>query len=102
MNSGGIRPLTPEEQEERRRAIAEIQAPHAGARPRRPPPARAASAMAAGGGGAAAATLELERPATRRRRIDPANPETWGKVGRNAPCPCGSGKKFKHCHGRMS
>ena len=24
----------------------------------------------------------------------------WGKVGRNAPCPCGSGKKFKHCHGK--
>ena len=22
------------------------------------------------------------------------------KVGRNDPCPCGSGKKFKHCHGR--
>ena len=30
---------------------------------------------------------------------DPANPETWGKVGRNEPCPCGSGKKYKHCHG---
>ena len=24
----------------------------------------------------------------------------WGKVGRNSPCPCGSGKKFKNCHGR--
>ncbi len=30
---------------------------------------------------------------------DPANPATWGKVGRNEACPCGSGKKFKHCHG---
>ncbi len=30
---------------------------------------------------------------------DPANPQTWGRVGRNEPCPCGSGKKFKHCHG---
>jgi preprotein translocase subunit SecA len=30
---------------------------------------------------------------------DPDDPATWGKVGRNAPCPCGSGKKFKHCHG---
>ncbi len=28
-------------------------------------------------------------------------PEGWGKVGRNAPCPCGSGKKYKHCHGRL-
>jgi preprotein translocase subunit SecA len=27
--------------------------------------------------------------------------ESWGKVGRNAPCPCGSGKKYKHCHGRL-
>ena len=24
---------------------------------------------------------------------------TWGKVARNAPCPCGSGRKYKHCHG---
>jgi preprotein translocase subunit SecA len=31
---------------------------------------------------------------------DPADPSTWGKVGRNEPCPCGSGRKFKHCHGR--
>jgi preprotein translocase subunit SecA len=27
--------------------------------------------------------------------------ESWGKVGRNSPCPCGSGKKYKHCHGRL-
>ena len=26
----------------------------------------------------------------------------WGKVGRNKPCPCGSGKKYKHCHGRVA
>jgi len=31
--------------------------------------------------------------------FDPANPATWGTVSRNAPCPCGSGRKFKHCHG---
>ena len=31
---------------------------------------------------------------------DPADPRTWGKVPRNAPCPCGSGKKYKHCHGK--
>jgi preprotein translocase subunit SecA len=31
--------------------------------------------------------------------FDPKNPETWGKVARNDDCPCGSGKKFKHCHG---
>ena len=32
--------------------------------------------------------------------IDPHDPSTWGKVSRNALCPCGSGKKYKHCHGR--
>ena len=31
---------------------------------------------------------------------NPKDPTSWGKVGRNEPCPCGSGKKFKHCHGR--
>lgn len=33
--------------------------------------------------------------------FDPHNPNTWGKISRNDPCPCGSGKKFKHCHGRL-
>ena len=32
--------------------------------------------------------------------IDPNNPITWGKVGRNELCPCGSGKKYKNCHGK--
>jgi len=34
--------------------------------------------------------------------VDPGNPASWGKVARNAPCPCGSGKKFKHCHGAIA
>jgi preprotein translocase subunit SecA len=38
-------------------------------------------------------------PATER---DAANPASWGKVGRNESCPCGSGKKYKHCHGRFA
>ena len=33
--------------------------------------------------------------------FDENDPSTWGNPGRNAPCPCGSGKKFKHCHGRL-
>jgi preprotein translocase subunit SecA len=33
---------------------------------------------------------------------DPKNPDTWGKLGRNEACPCGSGKKFKHCHGALA
>jgi len=47
-------------------------------------------AAAAQGGSAAAAGPE----------IDPNDPRTWGKVARNAACPCGSGKKYKHCHGQ--
>ncbi|HMM63072.1 MAG TPA: preprotein translocase subunit SecA [Mesorhizobium sp.] len=50
------------------------------------------------GEGATLAVLEDARlvPADQR---DPKNPSTWGKVGRNEACPCGSGKKYKHCHG---
>ena len=34
--------------------------------------------------------------------LDPNRPETWGKVARNDTCPCGSGKKYKHCHGAFA
>jgi len=34
--------------------------------------------------------------------LDPARPETWGKVGRNEPCPCGSGLRYKQCHGKLA
>jgi preprotein translocase subunit SecA len=54
----------------------------------------------AGGG----ETGVLERPAVRRETasgVDPADPATWHRTPRNAPCPCGSGKKYKHCHGRV-
>ena len=37
-----------------------------------------------------------------RSSRDPNNPASWGKVGRNEDCPCGSGKKYKHCHGRYA
>jgi preprotein translocase subunit SecA len=42
--------------------------------------------------------------ATRQATADvsPEDPSTWGRVQRNAPCPCGSGKKYKHCHGAVS
>jgi len=32
-------------------------------------------------------------------KLNPKDPATWGKVGRNDACPCGSGKRYKHCHG---
>ncbi|MGY3620035.1 preprotein translocase subunit SecA [Bradyrhizobium sp. USDA 10063] len=41
-------------------------------------------------------------PKTAPSDRDPNNPTTWGKVGRNEDCPCGSGKKYKHCHGRYA
>jgi len=34
--------------------------------------------------------------------VDPNNPNTWDKTARNAPCPCGSGRKYKHCHGALA
>jgi preprotein translocase subunit SecA len=34
--------------------------------------------------------------------IDPNDPSTWANVNRNDACPCGSGKKYKHCHGRLA
>ncbi len=63
-------------------AMAEAGGPTAGARPAPPP-----------------------RPQLSRRaasRIDPNDPSTWGKVPRNAPCPCGAGRKYKHCHGKLN
>jgi len=45
------------------------------------------------------------KPARARRAasaVNPGDPATWGKVQRNALCPCGSGKKYKHCHGTYS
>ncbi len=57
---------------------------------------------------AAAAAQSLEPPpgwvqnAALGRWLDPNDPDTWGKVPRNASCPCGSEKKFKQCHGRVN
>ncbi|HIJ39046.1 MAG TPA: hypothetical protein HPP80_09140 [Rhodospirillaceae bacterium] len=33
--------------------------------------------------------------------VDPKDPSSWGGSSRNAPCPCGSGKKYKYCHGSV-
>ena len=46
-----------------------------------------------------AATVRVRRAA---ETIDPTNPNTWGRVARNKACPCGSGKKYKHCHGKVA
>ncbi len=46
---------------------------------------------------ASRAPLRLVKPEERVAN----DPTTWGKVARNEACPCGSGKKFKHCHGAI-
>ncbi len=55
-------------------------------------------------GGAAQAAEPAEKQAPfqyNKGTADASNPATWGKVSRNDPCPCGSGKKYKHCHGQV-
>ena len=80
-----IRPLTQEEQDELMRQYAEQQAEfEAAAHAEQPLPELAGAGAAAQPG------------------FDETDPATWGNPGRNEPCPCGSGKKFKHCHGRLA
>ncbi len=55
-----------------------------------------------GGDGTGPALQRARQSPTASAEIDPNDPTTWGNVSRNAPCPCGSGKKFKHCHGRFA
>ncbi len=58
-----------------------------------PPPRQAGEPRPAASAGGAT---------VRHAAFDPGNPETWSRVGRNAPCPCGSGRKYKRCHGRLA
>ena len=81
-----IQPLSPEQQQELMRQMQERQAAAQGA-------ADAAAAAASG--------PDPEAPAPLLDGFDENNPDTWGNPGRNDACPCGSGKKFKHCHGRL-
>ena len=71
--------------------------------------AEAPAALAGNGGGREPAPRQAAGPAraaagggtVRHAAFDQRNPETWTRVGRNAPCPCGSGRKYKHCHGKL-
>ncbi len=51
---------------------------------------------------ASAGTSIMEALEAGQTHRDPQNPATWGKVPRNELCPCGSGRKYKHCHGVLS
>jgi preprotein translocase subunit SecA len=77
-----IRPLTQDEQAQMMAQMAAQQQP-----------ARAAAAVAAPAAVVAGARLD---------GFDEADPTTWGNPGRNDMCPCGSGEKFKHCHGKLT
>ncbi|MDP3261579.1 MAG: preprotein translocase subunit SecA [Tabrizicola sp.] len=84
-----IRPITKEEQEAMmRQMLAQQQAAAQ--------PAVAASAPAPAPAPALAAPAAVAAAG-----FNEADPTTWGNPGRNDPCPCGSGEKFKHCHGKL-
>jgi preprotein translocase subunit SecA len=83
-----IQPLSPEQQQEIMRQMQERQAA-----------SQAAALGAADAASAAAAGPDPDSNAA--PGFDENNPDTWGNPGRNDACPCGSGKKFKHCHGRL-
>jgi len=89
-----IRPLTAEEQEAMMRQITAQQAAQPAPAAPRAPEVVAAPALALAGAAEDAA-------GARREGFDEADPATWGNPSRNDPCPCGSGEKFKHCHGRL-
>jgi preprotein translocase subunit SecA len=66
----------------------------------RPPPPEAAPAAPALEAASVPAP-EVPAPGEARPGFDPEDRATWGNPSRNDPCPCGSGRKFKHCHGEI-
>jgi preprotein translocase subunit SecA len=76
-----------------------VPAPVAGAAASQTTSSGAARQVMAQGSGAGdgAARIKSDLPAG----VDPNDPKTWPQLGRNAECPCGSGKKYKHCHGKL-
>jgi preprotein translocase subunit SecA len=47
------------------------------------------------------AEVRRVQPADKRSAVDRGDPSTWAGASRNAPCPCGSGRKYKYCHGKI-
>ncbi|AMY71532.1 preprotein translocase subunit SecA [Frigidibacter mobilis] len=87
---GQIRPLTQEEQDTLMKQYLAQNPPKKPAAEE--PPAEAAAPEA----------LAAPAPAEALPGFDEADPLTWGNPSRNDPCPCGSGQKFKHCHGKLA
>ncbi|QIZ82563.1 preprotein translocase subunit SecA [Thalassovita gelatinovora] len=84
LKLGQIRPMTEEEQQQMMQQMAAqqaaMQAPEA----------------------TVPAEQDAEPAVDAAKGFDENDPSTWGNPGRNELCPCGSGKKFKHCHGRLA
>ena len=51
---------------------------------------------------APASPMAVAAQPLRNLAVDRDDPATWRNTPRNASCPCGSGKKFKQCHGRLT
>ncbi len=94
-----IRPLSEEERQAMmQQMLAQQQMLRAPAgQPAAPATARQPELETAGVGGDAPGAEATPAP-----DFDETDPTSWGNPGRNDPCPCGSGKKFKHCHGRLA
>ena len=92
-----IRPVTKEEQEQMMSQMLAQQQAQAQAEAALQGEALAAPAAQEAAAGAAPAEALLPRAG-----FDESDPSSWGNPSRNDPCPCGSGEKFKHCHGRLA
>ena len=106
-----IRPMTEEEQQALIQQMAQQQAAAQRSAQMAQPDAAAAapSPTPEAAPQQAEAAVTIEGTATDVAELTPLiegfdenDPNTWGNPGRNDPCPCGSGKKFKHCHGRLT
>ncbi|MEM9350101.1 MAG: preprotein translocase subunit SecA, partial [Pseudomonadota bacterium] len=92
-----VRPMTEEEQAALIEQFKQRQAELSGAQKKlRDQMAAAGQPALAGASAAAGAAAAEPAPAA---GFDETDPTSWGSPGRNEQCPCGSGKKFKHCHG---
>ena len=89
---GQIRPMTEEEQQQ---ILSQMQERQAAAQVN-------AAQAAEENSEAPASTAAAESGSTAVAGFDENDPSTWGTPARNDECPCGSGKKFKHCHGKLA
>jgi preprotein translocase subunit SecA len=89
-----IRPISAEEQKALMEQYQAQLAAHQAAQAQ----ARLSAVQATAGAVAAEAAVVAGAPLA---GFDEADPTTWGNPSRNDPCPCGSGEKFKHCHGKL-